>query len=171
MSAHEYRYAHYACVHDSFTYLNSKHFKKFADEGYIDLDEPDQRETQSGMEYNNWIHDAWRDFIIKMNRSKERPTIQLGDDLQAHCSTRLSGCYYGKTICTNTFITFRYVKIQGLEDVYQWKAKLDPVHFMRTLSTPGASMTCSCILKCCCINQRKIDDRGILKKTGPMKVN
>lgn len=164
MSAHEYRNTrNFACVHDSFAYLNSKHFKQLADEGYIDLDEPDQRDTPSGKEYNNWIHDAWHGFIKKMNRSQERPTIQLGDDLRAYCSTRLSGCYHGKTICTSTFITFRYVKLRGLEDVYQWKAKLDPVHFMRTVSTPRASTTCSCILKCCCINQRKIDDRAILK--------
>ena len=167
MSANECRYVNdNARVHDSFVHLNSTtHFNRLADEGYIDLDEPTRSDssTQSDTEYNRWIHDAWHDFIKKMHMVEDRPTIQLGDDLQAYCSTHLSGSYYGKTLCTNTFLSFRYVKIYGLKDVHQWKVKLTPVHFMKTRSRPGSlTTTCSCILECCCINQSQTDAEGIV---------
>ena len=162
MSANGYRYANnYARLHESVDYLNStKHFKRLADEGYIDLDEPKQTcsSIQSGIEYDRWIHDAWNDFVNKMQRAaSRRPVIKLGNDLQAYCSTHLSGSYYGKTMCTNTFLTFRYIKLVGPEHVYQWKVTLDPVHFMQTQSGPELSATwrCSCILKCCCIQRHK----------------
>ena len=162
MSARRYRYAnnhvHIHDFHESVNYLNSsKHFKRLADEGYIDLDDEPKRSysssIRSGIEYDRWIHDAWDDFINKMQTAASRPTIKLGNDLQAYCSTHLSGSYYGKTMCTNTFLTFRYVKLVGLEHVYQWKVTLDPVHFMQTQSISEISTTCSCILKCCCIKK------------------
>ena len=143
-------------IREGFAFLNSnQHFKKLADEGYIDLDEPRQTIFEDAtmpdrLEYNRWIHEAWSDFINQMNRKKNRPTISLVDDSRAYCNAHLSGTYFGRIVCAKTHITFRYTNLEGLRYVYQWKVKLEPNLFS---STSGNATNCSCILKCCCINK------------------
>lgn len=182
-------------VRNSFDMITSiGHFKRLADAGFIDLDEP--RETilkdnsmqtchsqrsrhknqesehhqkslltqQIHAEYSAWIHDAWDDFVEKMDCSTNRPTLRLGDDLKAYCSLHLAGRYHGKKICTRTNLTFRYVKLNCLPNVYQWKVTIEPVDFMPALIGSGSAMTtCSCILKCCCLQPPTRDLLALLE--------
>lgn len=160
--------------------ISNGNFKRLADMGFVDLEEPQettpgghhkknyqgqesrhQKKSTEGLlsqqiqaEYSCWIHDAWEDFIERMSRTTDRPTLRLGDDLEAHCSVHLCGWYHGKKICTRTHLTFCHVKLPCFRHLYQWKVKLEPEAFMPAFVGPGPSTTtCSCILECCCVNR------------------